>query len=286
MHASVESGGHALHRLIERPLKCKIIFIMIGIFDSGIGGLTTVRALMDSLDGHDLIYFGDTARTPYGSKSRETVIRYAIENTEFLLEKGAKVIVIACNTASSVATEVLTEKFNIPVFEVITPAVERAVTQSTRSQIGIIGTRGTINSGIYERLIKEQLPSAHVFSTPCPLLVPLVEEGWFDRPETHMIVKKYLHPLKVRQVDALILGCTHYPLLKPIIQKKIGKRVKVIDSSVAVAEKIQRFFAERPDMDVQVSKTGRADLFVSDITAQFEKTASTILKKKVTLNRV
>lgn len=259
---------------------------MIGIFDSGIGGLTTVRALMDSLDGHDLIYFGDTARTPYGSKSRETVIRYAIENTEFLLSKGAKVIVIACNTASSVATEVLKEKFHIPVFEVITPAVERAVHQSRRNHIGIIGTRGTINSGIYERLIKEQLPDASVFSTPCPLLVPLVEEGWFERPETRMIVKKYLHPLKVRKVDTLILGCTHYPLLKPIIQEKIGRHVNVIDSSVAVAERIRLFFSNHPDMNERISKTGRADLFVSDITEQFEKTASTILKKKVTLNRV
>ncbi|MBU1170567.1 MAG: glutamate racemase [Proteobacteria bacterium] len=259
---------------------------MIGIFDSGIGGLTTVRALMDVLPGHDLIYFGDTARTPYGSKSRETVIRYAIENTEFLLEHGAKVIVMACNTASSVATEVLMEKYHVPVFEVITPAVERAVNQSPRAQIGVIGTRGTINSGIYERLIKEKIPTANVFSSPCPLLVPLVEEGWFDRPETRMIVKKYLHPLKIRQVDSLILGCTHYPLLKDIIQKKIGKNVKVIDSSVAVAEKISRFFADHPDMDQLIEKNGKADLFVSDITEQFEKTASTILKKKVFLNRV
>lgn len=262
------------------------IFKMIGIFDSGIGGLTTVRALMDTLSGHDLIYFGDTARTPYGSKSRETVIRYAIENTEFLLNHGAKVIVMACNTASSVATEVLTEKYKVPVFEVITPAVEMAVRQSSKAQIGIIGTRGTINSGIYERLIKEQLPTANVFSNPCPLLVPLVEEGWFTRPETRMIVKKYLHPLKVRQIDALILGCTHYPLLKDIIQEKIGKRVKVIDSSVAVADKISRFFSDHPDIDNQITKNGKSDLFVSDITEQFEKTASTILKKKVALNRV
>lgn len=259
---------------------------MIGIFDSGIGGLTTVRALIDTLPGHDLIYFGDTARTPYGSKSHETVIRYAIENTEFLMERGAQVIVIACNTASSVATQVLKEKYRVPVFEVITPAVETAIAQSTRGQIGVIGTRGTINSGIYERLIKEQLPNANVFSNPCPLLVPLVEEGWFDRPETKMIVKKYLHPLKVRQVDSLILGCTHYPLLKKIIQDKIGKRVRVIDSSVAVADKINLFFQTHPDVDQGITKNGKADLFVSDITDQFEKTASTILNKKVSLNRV
>jgi glutamate racemase len=259
---------------------------MIGIFDSGIGGLTTVRALMDTLPGHDLIYFGDTARTPYGSKSRETVIRYAIENTEFLIEHGATVIVIACNTASSVATEVLMEKFHVPVFEVITPAVEMAICQSPRNRIGVIGTRGTINSGIYERLIKARIPEASVFSTPCPLLVPLVEEGWFNRPETRMIVKKYLHPLKVRQVETLILGCTHYPLLKSIIQEKIGRRVRIIDSSVAVADKISRFFIDHPEMDQRISRNGNADLFVSDITDQFEKTAGTILKRKVFLNRV
>lgn len=259
---------------------------MIGIFDSGIGGLTTVKALMDTLDGHDLIYFGDTARTPYGSKSRDTVVRYAIENTEFLLSHGAKIIVMACNTASSVATEILKEKYNVPVFEVITPAVEQAVSQKNRTRIGIIGTRGTINSGIYERLIKEKLPDSSVFSTPCPLLVPLVEEGWFDKPETRMIVKKYLHPLKVRQVESLILGCTHYPLLKSIIQEKIGRRVKIIDSSVAVAEKIREFFVANPDIDATIDKSGRADLFVSDITEQFEKTATTILKMKVSLTKI
>ena len=259
---------------------------MIGIFDSGIGGLTTVRALMDTLSGHDLIYFGDTARTPYGSKSRETVIRYAIENTEFLLSHGAKIIVMACNTASSVATEILKEKYQVPVFEVITPAVELAVSTSSRHQIGVIGTRGTINSGVYERLIKERLPDSNVFSNPCPLLVPLVEEGWFKRPETRMIVKKYLHPLKVRQVDSLILGCTHYPLLKSIIQDKIGKKVKIIDSSVTVAEKIREFLIENPDVDDRIGKNKKADLFVSDITDQFEKTASTILKRNVTLTKV
>jgi glutamate racemase len=231
---------------------------MIGIFDSGIGGLTTVKALMDTLGGHDLIYFGDTARTPYGSKSKDTVIRYAIENTEFLLSRGAKIIVMACNTASSVAMEILKEKYNIPVFEVITPAVEQAVNQKFKSRIGVIGTRGTINSGIYERLIKERLPETSVFSCPCPLLVPLVEEGWLDKPETRMIVKKYLHPLKVRQVESLILGCTHYPLLKTIIQQKIGRRVRIIDSSVAVAEKIREFFAGHPEIDAAIGKNGVA----------------------------
>ncbi len=256
---------------------------MIGIFDSGIGGLTTVRAILDSLPGYDITYFGDTARTPYGSKSHETVIRYAIENADFLLNKGAKVIIIACNTASSVATEVISEKFKVPVFEVITPAVEMAINTSRKSQIGIIGTRGTINSGIYEKKIKERLPDAKICSNPCPLLVPLVEEGWFQRPETKMIVKKYLAPLKTRQIDSLILGCTHYPLLKEIIQKKIGKNVKVIDSSIAVTSEVSTFFKAHPEIESQILKNNQLDIFVSDITEQFGKTAEMILKTKVDL---
>ncbi len=256
---------------------------MIGIFDSGIGGLTTVKAFTDTLPGYDITYFGDTARTPYGSKSKDTVIRYAKENTEFLLNKGAKIIIIACNTASSVATEVISEQFDVPVFEVITPAVEMAVQTTKKSQIGIIGTRGTINSGIYDKKIKERLPDAKIWSNPCPLLVPLVEEGWFTRPETRMIVKKYLMPLKAKQIDSLILGCTHYPLLKDIIQEKIGKRVSVIDSSVAVTSKVQRFFKDNPDIESKLSRNNVLDIFVSDITDQFQKTARMILRNNIGL---
>ena len=256
---------------------------MIGIFDSGIGGLTTVRSLIDSMPGYDITYFGDTARTPYGSKSKETVIRYARENAEFLIKKGAKIIIIACNTASSVATETISKEFKVPVFEVITPAVDMAVKASQKSQIGIIGTRGTVNSGIYEKKIKEQLPNAKIWSNPCPLLVPLVEEGWFNRPETKMIVKKYLLPLKARQIDSLILGCTHYPLLKDTIQKKIGKNVKVIDSSIAVTSKVKEFFKNNPEIEKQILKNNKLDIFVSDITTQFGKTAEMILKKRVHL---
>ena len=214
---------------------------MIGIFDSGLGGLTVARAIMEQLPGYDIIYLGDTARTPYGPKSPETVIRYAIQNTDFLLGRGAKIIVVACNTASSVATDPLGQQFDVPIFEVVTPAVELSINVSKKSSIGVIGTRATINSGVYERRIKERLSDAKVYSAACPLLVPLVEEGWMKKPETRMIVKKYLHPLKVRQIDTLILGCTHYPLLKKTIQHKIGKRVNIIDSSDAIAEKIKKF---------------------------------------------
>ncbi len=259
---------------------------MIGIFDSGIGGLTVVKAIMEQLPEYDIAYFGDTARTPYGSKSADTVAGYAAENTEFLLSKGARVIVVACNSASSVAMERLHKAYDGPIFEVITPAVEMAVAASAKHRIGVIGTRATVNSGIYTREILKCTPAAKVYSEACPLLVPLVEEGWLKKPETRMIVKKYLLPLKVRQVDTLILGCTHYPLLKTIIQAKIGKRVKIIDSSVAVAGKVRQFMDQQPEIAEAMAKNGRARFFVSDVTAQFEKIARFLLKKDINLTHV
>jgi glutamate racemase len=259
---------------------------MIGIFDSGIGGLTVVRSLMEHLPGYDIVYFGDTARTPYGTKSPETVVRYALENIDFLLSKGSKIIVMACNTASSVAAESVNDQFDLPIFEVITPAVEITVKRSKHLRIGVIGTRATVNSGVYEKKIKALSPEAKVYSTACPLLVPLVEEGWVKKPETSMIIKKYLHPLKVRQIDTLILGCTHYPLLKDKIQRKIGKKVDVIDSSKAVAKKVKAFLNTHAEVDRQLVKKGNFRLFVSDVTDQFQKTARMTLKRNVVLEHV
>ncbi|MFC1516513.1 glutamate racemase [Thermodesulfobacteriota bacterium] len=259
---------------------------MIGIFDSGIGGLTVVKTLIEQLPGYDIIYFGDTARTPYGTKSPDTVIGYALENTNFLLGMGAKIVVIACNTASSVATKSVIENFDVPVFEVITPAVALSMETSKTFKIGVIGTRATVNSGIYETKIKEIQSDAKVYSVACPLLVPLVEEGWLKRPETAMIIKKYLHPLKVRQIDTLILGCTHYPLLKDKIQRKIGKRVRIIDSSIAVAGIVKDYFENHPDVERQLGKNSRFKLMVSDVTDQFEKIARKTLKRNVLLEHV
>jgi glutamate racemase len=150
----------------------------------------------------------------------------------------------------------------------------------------VIGTRATINSGIYERKIKEQNPDARVFSAACPLLVPLVEEGWLKKPETRMIVKKYLHPLKTRQIDTLILGCTHYPMLESIIQQKIGKRVRVISSSIAVAEQVRSFLSASPAIDQELSKNGKSEFFVSDLTPQFEKTAKFVIRQPINLKHV
>lgn len=245
-----------------------------------------MRAFTEHLSGYDIIYFGDTARTPYGNKSPETVVKYALEDTDLLLNKGAELIVMACNTASSIATARVSETYDIPVFEVITPAVELAIKASKTFRIGVIGTRATINSGIYEKKIKEINADAKVYSVACPLLVPLVEEGWLNKPETRMIVKKYLHPLKVRQIDTLILGCTHYPILNRIIQEKIGKRVNIIDSSLAVADRVKSFLNNHSEIEGRLSKKGDTRFFVSDITSQFEKTAKHILKKTVSLEHV
>jgi len=254
----------------------------IGIFDSGLGGLTVARAIVDTLPAYDMIYFGDTARTPYGSKSRETVIGYACENTELLIKKGAEIIVMACNTAASVATDVLRQRYDLPIFEVISPAASLVVSFQNTYRVGIIGTRATINSNEYTNKITKARPDIQVYAVPCPLLVPLVEEGWIDKPETRMIVKKYLHPLKVRQIDTLILACTHYPILKSIIQKKIGRRVRVIDSAQAVAQQLRSYFEENNCM-VENNQKGNCQFYVSDITPYFEKIAQSIFKRRIPL---
>lgn len=259
---------------------------MIGIFDSGIGGLTVAKALMAQLPGYDFAYFGDTARTPYGNKSPETVISYALEDTDFLLRKGAKIVVMACNSASSVAAQSVKAHFDIPLFDVISPAVERALHHSKSGRIGVIGTRATINSGIYEAQIRALNQSTKVFSVACPLLVPLVEEGWLKKPETTMIVKKYLHSLKIKQIDTLILGCTHYPLLAGIIGRKIGRNVRIIDSSIGVAARVKAFLSDNPNIDSVMEKNGHIQLYVSDVTSQFESVAHMTLKAKLPLSHV
>ena len=208
---------------------------MIGIFDSGVGGMTVARAIEQFCPGYPLIYFGDLARMPYGPKSPAMITEYAHRNTEFLLRQGARLIVIACNSAASVASALLRSHYAERIIDVIDPAVARAAAVSRNGRIGLIGTSATINSGVYAERLHTVRPDCRVYSQACPLLVPLVEEGWLDRRETKMIVRKYLHPLRDKQLDALILGCTHYPLLKKVIAPRIGRCVHIIDSSVEVA---------------------------------------------------
>ena len=253
---------------------------MIGIFDSGIGGLTVVRAIEKLLPSHSLLYFGDTARTPYGTKSADVIIDYSLRNTEFLIKKGARLIVIGCNSAASVATERLQTEFDVPVLEVITPAAKMAVEISRSGRIGLIGTRATVRSGIYEQIISRLKPADKVFSVPCPLLVPLVEEGWTNKRETKMIIRRYLHPFKDKQIDTLILGCTHYPLLTAHIQARVGKNVTLIDSSVEVANALRQQLAVLGDFDPENSR-GEHHFYLSDITKSAHQIALTIFDHPV-----
>ena len=260
---------------------------MIGIFDSGVGGMTVARAVETLLPDYQIIYFGDLARTPYGSKSPDAIIEYSIDNTEFLLEQGAKAIIIACNSAASVASDILRQKFTVPIFEVITPAVERAVSSTVSGNIGIIGTRATIRSKIYDQKIKQLAPGCHVFSKACPLLVPLVEEGWINARETKMILRKYLAPLKQKQIDALVLGCTHYPLLKDLILHRMGKnRVRLIDSSIEVALTLQKYLITNLTFSETLQHGDENLYFVSDITKAAVATAQKIFGRAIDLQKV
>ncbi len=257
---------------------------MIGIFDSGVGGMTVAFSIEKAMPSYSFIYFGDLARTPYGSKSPETIIKYSIENTEFLISKGAKAVIIACNSAASVASDLLRELFDIPIFEVITPAITEAIKSSVSRRIGVIGTRATISSGVYEKKLRQLSPDVKVYSQACPLLVPLVEEGWLNKRETKMILRRYITPLKLKQIDSLVLGCTHYPLLKEIIRPRIGKNnVELIDSSIAVANEVRSFIENNPDFEKTLCKNGNNIHFVSDITESAKSIAHKIFGRKIQL---
>ncbi|HHB76791.1 MAG TPA: glutamate racemase [Desulfobulbus sp.] len=260
---------------------------MIGIFDSGVGGMTVARAIEQLCPDYPLIYFGDIARTPYGSKSPETIQRYAVNNTNFLLDQGAELIVIACNSAASTALPALHDQFDLPILDVITPAVQQAVKVTKNGKIGIIGTRATIKSTIYEQGITTRRPGSKVFSQPCPLLVPLVEEGWLGKRETKMILRRYLYPLRRHQIDTLVLGCTHYPLLKQLIAPRIGRRVQLIDSSVAVARTLQSFLAGHADLAEKLYQPQtKSRFFVSDLTETAGQLAAHIFGRFITLEKV
>jgi glutamate racemase len=216
----------------------------IGIFDSGIGGLTVARAIYERLPRESTIYFGDTARVPYGPKSPETVRRYSLEILHWLLGQGVKLVVIACNTSTAHALGALREASPVPVIGVIEPGARAAVAATRGGPVGVIGTAGTIASNAYARAIQALAPDLGVVQQACPLLVPLVEEGWFDHPAAGLIAEEYLAPLRAARVDVLVLGCTHYPLLKPLLSRVMGAGVRLIDSAEetarAVAEVLER----------------------------------------------
>ena len=217
----------------------------VGIFDSGLGGLTVAHAIFERLPADSTIYFGDTARVPYGPKSADTVRRYSREITAWLLGQGVKAIVVACNTSTAHALEALQEHSPIPVLGVIEPGARAAVSVAGSRPIGVIGTSGTIASGAYERAIDRLAPGTPVLAAACPLFVPLVEEGWFDHPATRIIAEEYLSPLRAGGVGTLVLGCTHYPLLAPLLQEVMGPDVTLIDGGIETAKRLAEVLASR-----------------------------------------
>jgi len=252
----------------------------LGVFDSGIGGLTVARALFEKLPRESVIYFGDTARVPYGPKSPDTVRRYSGEILAYLLKRGVKAVVVACNTSTAHALADLQAHSPVPVIGVIEPGARAAVRASRTGKIGVIGTAGTVASGAYERAIKALRGDAQVASQACPLFVPLVEEGWFEHPATELIARDYLEPLRQAGVDVVVLGCTHYPLLKPLLGRVLGPGVTLIDSADETAESVNRELAERQlTADGQGSPEHR--FVVSDDEPHFRKVGARFLGEKI-----
>ncbi|HJQ21585.1 MAG TPA: glutamate racemase [Gemmatimonadaceae bacterium] len=240
----------------------------IGVFDSGIGGLTVAREIIRQLPEESIVYFGDTARVPYGPKSPDTVCRYSREISGFLLQQNVKAIVIACNTATAHALAVLREELQVPVIGVVEPGARAAVARGAGSHIGVIGTAGTIRSGAYERAIRAIDPDARVTARACPLFVPLVEEGWIDHPVTRQVAEAYLGPFIEDHVRALVLGCTHYPLLKPLLYSVLPKGVRLIDSAAETAAELKRVLCSEDIVAAEGSRSAHR-FIASDDPLQF-----------------
>jgi glutamate racemase len=252
----------------------------IGIFDSGIGGLTVLKEMIRITPGEETIYLGDTARVPYGMRSPETVIRYSFENTRFLVSKEIKLMVVACNTASSVGLDAIKKKVSIPVIGVIEPGAKAAVKTTQNKKIGVIGTHATIKSSAYTRAIHALDRSIEVFGLACPLFVPLVEEGWTEGTITTLVAEKYLDGLKNKGIDTVVLGCTHYPLLKKVIAEVMGKGVRLIDSAVETACEIKATL-ETLGLGRERKGVSSREFFVTDSPERFLKVSEKFLGQKI-----
>jgi glutamate racemase len=257
----------------------------IGVFDSGLGGLTVLRALHRRLPGEDLVYFGDTARVPYGTKGEKTVRAFARQDAGVLVERGVKLVVVACNTASAFALEHLREVLPVPVLGVIEPGVEEALRATRGGPVGVIGTSGTIRSGRYQQELQRRLPGTRIVARECPLFVPLVEEGLMGHAMTAMAARDYLAPLKEAGVDTLILGCTHYPLLKADIGREMGPQVVLVDSAEALAAAVQELLAARGlqcrDGDAPDGRAGDLAFLLSDIPWKFAEIGARFLGRPI-----
>lgn len=252
----------------------------IGVFDSGLGGLTVVRALLDGLPNESLIYLGDTARVPYGTKSREAIIRFAGEGSSFLLSKGIKLLVLACNSMSATALPELASEAGVPVVGVIGPGVDEAIRVSKGGRIGVIGTAATISSQAYRRSIQARRPECLVFSQACPLFVPLVEEGWEESEVAAMTARQYLAPVTAQGIDTLVLGCTHYPLLIPTLRRSIDASIRIVDSATQTSREVRDLLAR-----LELENPGPASpmrCYLTDIPPSFIGVADRFLGRPVT----
>lgn len=257
----------------------------IGIFDSGIGGLTVARAIYERLPVESTIYFGDTARVPYGPKSPETVRRYSLEILQWLLGQGVKLVVIACNTSTAHALATLQKESPVPVIGVIEPGARAAVAATRGGPVGVIGTAGTIASNAYVRAIHALAPMLAVEQVACPLFVPLVEEGWFSHPAAMLIAQEYLAALGQARVDTLVLGCTHYPLLKPLLSRVIGDGVKLIDSAEETATVVAQTLVQR-GLEAPAGQNIYHRFVVSDDEPRFRQVGSRFIGEKLTAAEV
>lgn len=250
----------------------------IGVFDSGVGGLTVAREIMRNLPGERIVYFGDTARVPYGSKSKDIVLKYSRQIVRFLQTQDVKAIVVACNTASAMALETIREEIDIPIIGVVKPGAKVAAQTTRNKKIGLIGTRGTVKSELYPAIIHEYDPQIQVIGQACPLLVPLVEEGWLKDEVTVEVAKRYLDPLLEQGVDTLILGCTHYPLLADVIGDVMGPGVELVSAGEESAFELKRMLKTR-DLRADEERRGETEFYVSDRVEDFEQTASLFLQE-------
>ncbi len=251
----------------------------IGIFDSGLGGLTVAKQIIKLLPHEDIIYLGDTARVPYGPRSPETIKKFSEENTQFLISKKVKCIVIACNTSSAVAADYLKKKFkNIPIFEVIDPAAKEAA--RVGGKIGVIGTRATIASKAYEKDIKKYSKSVKIISLACPLFVPFIEEGEIKSAGLKEVAQEYLSKLKIKKIDTLVIGCTHYPIIGKLIAMEVDNHVRIVDPGKSVAKEVFDFLSKNKMLNEQ-KISGKKNFFVTDLTERFAKVAEMFLGERI-----
>ena len=259
---------------------------LLGIFDSGVGGLTVYRCIKSLIPEVPVIYVGDTARVPYGTKSPKTVTRYSNEIVYYLLQKNVSMIVMACNTASATAFTTLKRRYDIPIIDVIRPGARLAVRATRSGRIGVIGTRATINSGAYKREIQRIKPEIKVFSSPCPLFVPLVEEGWINTKITDDIIRLYLHPLLNRNIDTLVLGCTHYPLLKNRIKYIVDRNIVLVDSAVATSYEVREHLKGVINSSTQQGFLPKDRFFVTDDPDNFSRISKRFISRIVSAKKI